>query len=159
MSLGNIGQDPVNLASTANAGGFTVFEGSTAIWHSARIARRRLDAGRSVKLTAVWNGRADRAGVTIARGLTRSWPMRAAIRVRRRFGSSTNDRTHDPGREFLAPPRRLHGRPGRSPGAAGRSPLIPRRGSDRMWQEIHARRGRVERRSHARGDGPGGSTG
>ena len=68
VSLRNISQDPVDLASTANAGGFTVFEGSTAVWHSARIARRRLDAGRSVKLTAVWNGRADRAGVTIAPG-------------------------------------------------------------------------------------------
>ena len=68
VSLRNTSQDPVNLASSANAGGFTVFEGSTAIWHSARIARRRLDAGRSVKLTAVWNGRADRAGVTIAPG-------------------------------------------------------------------------------------------
>ena len=68
VSLQNISQDPVNLASTANAGGFTVFEGTTAVWHSPHIARRKVEPGRSVKLTAVWNGRADRAGVTIAPG-------------------------------------------------------------------------------------------
>lgn len=69
VTLRNTGHSPVDLASGANGDGFTVLEGSTAIWHAARPLSRKLAAGRSIKLTAVWDGKPGQADAAIAPGV------------------------------------------------------------------------------------------
>ncbi len=69
VTLHNVGRSPVDLAPNSNADGFTVLQGSTEIWRSARPVSRRLEPGHSMKLTAVWNGTSGQADATIAPGV------------------------------------------------------------------------------------------
>jgi hypothetical protein len=67
-TLHNVSDSAVALAPNSNGDGFTVLEGSTVVWHSARTSSRTLEPGHSVKLTAVWNGKAHLPGATLAPG-------------------------------------------------------------------------------------------
>jgi len=71
MTLQNVS----NSAAALPAGSieqFTVFEGSTPVWHRARVVSRAgshsLKAGRSVKLTADWSGKVHHSGTALAAG-------------------------------------------------------------------------------------------
>lgn len=71
MTIQNDGSSAVSLPS-GSASGLTLYEGSTPVWHraqsAAKGARHDLDPGRTVKLTASWNGKAHSAGVALAAG-------------------------------------------------------------------------------------------
>jgi hypothetical protein len=67
-TLHNVGDGAVQLTPNPSTDGFTVLEGSTVVWHSARTGSRTLKPGQSVKLLAVWNGRLHQPGATIAPG-------------------------------------------------------------------------------------------
>src|SRR5262249_48558123 len=73
MTLKDIGKGPASLTPGPYGDGFTVLEGSTPVWHSAGVVSgvgsRRLKPGHSLTLRAIWDGRPDRAGVTIAPGV------------------------------------------------------------------------------------------
>jgi hypothetical protein len=68
MILHNAGHRPVDLAPGSQADGFTVLQGTTPIWHRARPVSRRIEPGRSIKLTAVWDGKPGQAVAAIASG-------------------------------------------------------------------------------------------
>jgi hypothetical protein len=69
MILHNAGHTPVDLAPGSIADGFTVLEGTTPIWHRARPASRRIEPGRSIRLTAVWDGKPGQTVAAIAPGI------------------------------------------------------------------------------------------
>jgi hypothetical protein len=68
LRLHNVGRSPIELTPDSNLDGFTVLQGSTEIWHSARPVVRRIKPGHSIKLTADWNGRPGQPDATIAPG-------------------------------------------------------------------------------------------
>jgi cold shock CspA family protein len=72
MTLDNEGASSVYLASNANGNGFTVFDGSTEVWHSARNisghGARTLKPGQAIKVKAVWSGKLSHADSSIAPG-------------------------------------------------------------------------------------------
>jgi hypothetical protein len=67
-TLHNAGDSAVQLTPNSSADGFTLLEGSTVVWHTARTDSGTLKPGHSVKLTAVWNGRLHQPGATLAPG-------------------------------------------------------------------------------------------
>jgi hypothetical protein len=71
LTLQDVGNSPVVLPINS-ADRFTVLKGSTAVWSSARIVSGvgsvSLEPGQSITATALWNGRAKQAGVTITPG-------------------------------------------------------------------------------------------
>jgi len=68
MVLHNTGDRPVDITPGSTADGFTVLQGTTPIWHRARPVSRRIEPGRSIKLTAVWDGRPGRTVAAVAPG-------------------------------------------------------------------------------------------
>jgi Intracellular proteinase inhibitor len=69
VTLRDAGGRPVDLASTSGPGGITVLDGTTEVWHSARVASRKVTHGHAFRLTAVWNGRPAQAGAAVAPGV------------------------------------------------------------------------------------------
>ena len=71
LTLQNRGDHPISLP-VGSAGGFSVFQGSTEVLHSVRVvskaAHHHLRPGRSVKVTAIWDGKAHDPGVTLTAG-------------------------------------------------------------------------------------------
>ena len=71
LNLQNRGGRPVKLP-VGSAGGFSVFQGSTEVLHAVRIVSRgaahHIRPGHSVKVTAIWDGKAHDPGVSLAAG-------------------------------------------------------------------------------------------
>jgi len=66
LTLQNTSSQSVVISPNPSSDGFTVFSGSTKVWHSARSTRaikaRTLLAGESITLRAVWNGKPNQRG-------------------------------------------------------------------------------------------------
>jgi hypothetical protein len=73
MTVHNDGTSVVDLDPKANGSGFTIFDGSTPVWHSPGTVSmrraRKLEPGHSIKLDAVWNGKSGLADVSLAPGI------------------------------------------------------------------------------------------
>ena len=71
LTLQNVSNSAVTLPAGSTEQ-FTVFEGSTPVWHRARVVSgagsHTLKAGRSVKLTADWSGKVHHSATALAAG-------------------------------------------------------------------------------------------